>query len=106
MKTDTPPQPAHGQKVQVFYLCRHCNKEIEVMLSKLGYSDFFDCPKCSKRIDSWLRVPCANKREFEVHSKETMDEVRKVLITVLHSDGDTMISRSAIKSALAKLNPQ
>lgn len=100
LDSTTPPQPAHGEPWQ------SVNADVWDAQSNLLIRDArYDMARNRA-------VECVNKLMFhpdlsaiEVHSKETMDKVRRLLAKTLHSDGDSMIPRSAIADALAKLNP-
>lgn len=112
MNTDTPPQPAHGEPWRVYeYNCK-----TSVVNAAGDEVAVFDSDKDADRA-----IECVNKLMFhsdlsavEVHSKETMDEVRKTLEGIANANprewGDMNDqfepwAKSLARSALAKLNP-
>lgn len=113
MNTDTPPQPAHGKPWRVYEY--NCNTSV---VNAAGDEvAVFDSDK-----DADCAIECVNKLMLhpdlfavEVHSKETMDEVRAALdlfgqIFALQKPAplggwnwDQLASQST--DALTKLNP-
>lgn len=106
MNTDTPPQPAHGEPWRVYeYNCK-----TSIVNAAGDEVAVFDSDK-----DADCAIECVNKlmlhpalSAVEVHSKETMDEVREALQKV--QEFCDRISTSyewtpKVESALAKLNP-
>lgn len=56
LPTTEQPSATQSDTPLVFTLCPHCNKEVKVPLDHHGYSTFFNCSNCGKRIDCWLRL--------------------------------------------------
>jgi len=116
MNTDTPPQPAHGEP-----WIKWAFKGLEDVVDETGYIVIHDAhyitPTLTDRIIACVNLlaPHPDLSAVEVHSKETMDEVRAALdlfgkIFALQKPAplggwnwDQLASQST--DALAKLNP-
>lgn len=133
MKPDTPPQPAHGEPWPTLYLdesigCfgdvrRQDTDEQYIHIQPVGPGGSKERNDQRQAIgrrvaDTWnLLALHPDLSIIEVHSKETMDEVRSTLEKVISReyrfimDADEPASKEqkdflgVVESALAKLNP-
>lgn len=133
MKTDTPPQPAHGEPWPKVKLVGHnwsdssiyteegeylCGSSIEgdATVDNQEELEAAQDKMLTRFCDTWnLLAPHPDLSAVEVHSKETMDEVRGVLKlfeqissiqkpALLGGWNWPQLNKQA-ESALAKLNP-
>lgn len=114
MNTDTTPQPAHGEPWEKPDRDVDDYGNVRWLAGETG--SFRDEAEALRATECWnLLAPHPNLSAVEVHSKEKMDEVRKILegvdTYILNSKAtpdahtpERMIS-IRIHYALAKLNP-
>lgn len=108
----TPSQtnPVDGEKLPevmpIFKLCHKCNKEFEVVTSRLnnGFtSSFQDCPHCGVRNDTWIHIPVDAER-YRKHNKKsvlvTPDSALSAFQQAAGKTGETNLSRDEIMDGL------
>lgn len=124
MNTDTPPQPARGEPWPKIKLVGHswsdssiytegnkylCGSSIEGDATEDNQEELeAEQTKILTRFcDTWnLLAPHPDLSAVEVHSKETMDEVRELLTSLLDWGTSQSVAISfKATCALAKLNP-
>lgn len=110
------PTPEQSSAVQsgtplVYTICPHCNRENEVPLDGLGYSN---CSNCGKRIDCWLRLSSEltaalsqrdEARRLLGEAKEVLSDLSRYVSAGAYPDGPCLKDEDldAVNSTLKQI---